>query len=203
MSEQDRFRYPEQFLADVLRKGARDEFGRRSENPTIFHRALVVAVDVVGGKLQNPKADGKLTQKVNGKQVDVPAIAGPPNPKNSIKARIISDGFDQFISDDNLRIFYPFLPDHVRVPIKPGEHVFVTFEDPRFEHGLWLWKVPGHEGANLVTGESTFIKSKGGSLAGKFPDAASVSKTDEEDLSTDEAAGESSLSSGRLTSLFS
>jgi hypothetical protein len=201
VAEQDKFRYPDQFLADLLRKGARDEIGHRSENPTIFHRALVIAVDVIGGKLQNPGASGKLVQKVAGKDIEVAAIAGPPNPMNSIKARIISDGFDQFINDDDLRIFYPFLPDHISVPVKPGEHVFVTFEDAAYQNGLWLWKVPGHQGINIVPGEKTFLKANNSKLSNLFPETSSASSPDE-DLATDEAAGESGIKSGRLTSLF-
>lgn len=198
----DRFTKPEIFLAELLRKSAQGSFHERDENVPFLHRASVVAVDVVGGKLENPKGDGKITHKFNGKSIDIPATIGPENPRNSIKARILTGGFDQFFNDDDLRVFWPFFSEHDTSPIKPGEHVYVVFEDSDFQHGLWINRIPGHEGNNFIRGESTFKSDSDDKLASKFPDSAGASSDDSDAFNTDKAAGESRVNNGYLTKLF-
>lgn len=197
----DKFRRPELFLSELLRKSAQGRFHEVDENVPFLHRAAVVAVDVVGGKLENPGGRGNVTHSFNGRTVDVPAINGPANPKNSLKARIISDGFDQFMGDENLRVFWPFFPEHNSIPVKPGEHVYVLFEDSDFQHGLWISKIPGHEGVNFVRGESKFTPSKSESKAELFDSSRSVASDDADQLNTDRSAGESKIDR-RLTKLF-
>ena len=199
----DRFRFPEQFFAEILKQNVREEIATKDENPTIFHTALVLAVDTVGGKLENPDGNGNFIQKVNGKNVTIKANVNPKNPRNSIKARILSDGFDQFIGDSDLRVFYPAMPEHISFPIKPGEHVLVFFTDSEYSHGLWLGKSPGHENVNYKAGENTFVKDSENSLSSKFPDLAAVQNSSDTDLATDEAASESFIKDNSLTSLFS
>lgn len=196
----DKFRFPELFLAEILQQTAREKIPDNSENPSIFKRALVVAVDVEGGKLQNSTGVGKLVHTVSGQSVEINSIIGPANPRNSIKARVLSDGFDQFLDDESLKIYYPLMPEHMAIPVKPGEHVLVLFEDENYENGWWISKVPGHEGVNFSQGEKLFIKDDNNKLSKLFPDTAAVAST-EEDVATDEAAGES-LPNGRLTKLF-
>jgi hypothetical protein len=193
----DRFKFPDQILAETLTQSAREQGASKSDNPSVFKRALVVAVDVQGGKLQNPGGTGELTHLINNRPVKIKAIEGPLNPRNSIKARIITDGLDQFFDDDSLRIFYPMQES---ASVKPGEHAIVMFEDSGGENGWWFGRVPGHEGANLALGEKSFSKAGQDSLASKFPDTAGAASP-EEDLATDEAAGDSPPG-GRLTSLF-
>jgi hypothetical protein len=192
----DRFKFPEQILAEILTRDAREQFADKGENPSVFKRALVVAVDVQGGKLQNPGGNGSLTHLVNNRPVQIKAIDGPKNPRNSIKARILSDGLDQFFDDDSLRVFYPMQES---ISVKPGEHALVLFEDSG-DTGWWFGRVPGHEGVNLAVGEKTFGKEAQDSLASKFPDTAAAAPP-EEDLATDEAAAEAPPG-GRLTNLF-
>lgn len=194
----DKFRRPELFLSEILRKGSQGLYSERDENSRVFYRALVVAVDVVGGRLENPDGSGRLTHVIDGRDVDVPATVGPPNPQNSVKARVITAGADQFITNDRLRVFWPFLPEHVSVPIKPGEHVYVMFEDEGFDHGLWVTKVPGHEGVNFVAGQSTFGRSSDTTLVSLFHGPPSSGQ----ELNTDAAASEVLRSDGRLASLF-
>lgn len=193
----DRFRFPDQILAEILTEGAREQGASKSDNPSVFKRALVVAVDVQGGKLQNPGGSGTLTHLINNRSIQIKAIDGPKNPRNSIKARIITDGGDQFIDDDSLRVFYPMQES---ASVKPGEHALVMFEDSGEESGWWFGRVPGHEGTNISLGEKAFIKDGQDSLANKFPETAGASPP-EEDLSTDAAAAEAPLG-GKLTSLF-
>lgn len=197
--DRDKFRRPELFLSELLRKGAQGSFSERDENSRVFFRALVVAVDVVGGRLENPGGDGKLTHVINGKSVDVPATVGPLNPMNSVKARVLTDGGDQFTTDNRLRVFWPFFPEHVSIPIKPGEHVYVLFEDEDFQHGLWFSKVSGHHGVNRKTGQSTYTKAEQG-LSGLFPETRSPSP--DPDLNTDADAGEVLASDNRLAKLM-
>lgn len=129
--------------------------------------------------------------------MEFPATFGPRNPRNSIKARIISDGQDQFFSTDEVGVYWPLMPEHVAVPVKPGEHVYVLFEDPDSEHGLWFGKVPGHEDVNDFAGRRSF--SPDSRLSHSFPDVRPSS--DDGALQTEEAASER-LASDRLSSLW-
>jgi len=166
----EKFRRPEQFLAELIAKSARGDLWDKSQNVQVWHRALVVAVDVIGGRLENPDGEGTVSHFMDGKNSEYPANVGPKNPRNSVKARIITKEFDQFFDDDSLRVFWPMFPEHDSIPIKPGEYVYVTFEDTNYEHGLWLGKVAGHENVNYFRGQDSF-KTEDSSLASKFPDS--------------------------------
>lgn len=196
----DKFVRPEQFLSELLRKGAQGRFREITENtPTIF-RAVVVAVDVKGGKLENPDGQGKVEHDLNGKKFDVPATVGPKNPRNSVKARLITDGLDQFVHDDELRVFWPLMPEHSQIPIKPGEYVYVMFEDEEMEHGLWISKVPGHEGLNLRKGQKELKDPGANALSNKFDDTQGLNSS-EEKLDSDKSATKSKPD-GNLKNLF-
>lgn len=140
----DRLRRPEILFLDFIRKGAKGAFLERGEGLRIIYRAEVVAVDSEGGKIENPEGKGSISI-VNsaGKSVKIDARVGPSNPKDSIKARILTDGHDKFANDENLKVFWPFLPESVTVPIAVGDKVMVLFEDEAQTHGLWIAKVPG------------------------------------------------------------
>lgn len=194
----EKFRKPELFFSEVIKKSARGSFVEKDENSRVFFRAVVAAVDVRGGLLENESGIGVVTHFIDGRSIDFRANIGPLNPKNSVKARILTDGFDQFVSDDRLRVFWPFFPEHVSVPVKPGEHVYVLFEDEGFEHGLWFSKVSGHESTNLFRGQDSFRNRSSESLASLFGQA-DVSQAE---LDTDLAAGESLSENDRLSSLF-
>jgi hypothetical protein len=186
---QDKFRRPEQFLSELLKKGAQGVFRESDEYTQFLFRAIVVAVDVNGGKIENPSGSGTLTHVMNSKSYDVKANVGPVNPKNSIKARIITDGFDQFVNDDRIRVFWPFFPEHISLPIKPGEHVYIIFEDQNYEHGLWVSKIPGHGNFNYYKGSDSFLPNDD-SLSSKFPDTAGANDGSDDKLNKDEDAAE-------------
>lgn len=197
----DRFRRPERFWDEFLRKGVKGLFMERDEVVPVLYRAVVVGVDTEGGKLENPSGTGQITHNFNGNTFDCPARHGPENPPNSVKARLITDGLDRFVTDEDLRVFWPFFPETSMVPIKPGEHVYVMFEDPQKIHGLWLSKVSGHTGVNYAPGEKTFVAPDQGSNLNKFPDTqAAVSSTDQPPKTNDDAAEQTS--GDRLTSKF-
>lgn len=194
----DKWRRPELFFSDILTKGSRQDYVTRDENLVVFYRALVVAVDIDGGQLENPNGDGGVKHKIGKQEINIPAIEGPKNPRNSIKARIITDGFDQFSDDESLKIFWPFFPENDALPIKPGEHVYVIFEDREFEHGLWLGKVSGHEGLNYYRGENSFEESNSQKLSSLYGDSP---PNNEEEKNTDVFAGEHFISKNK-NSLF-
>ena len=62
-------------------------------------------------------------------------------PPNSILARIVSNSQD--LRDSTPYIFYPFFSSHLQLPVKPGEQVFVIFEDLYlgFAAGYWLTRI--------------------------------------------------------------
>jgi hypothetical protein len=203
VSEQyrEKFRSPELFLAELIKGSAQGRLQARDENSHLLFRATVLAVDTTGGLLQNESATGTVTHSIDGHDVETRALPGLKNPRNSVKARIITDGFDQFMLDDRARVFWPFFPEHVAVPVKPGEHVYVIFEDREFEHGLWVTKVPGQENLNFFRGQDAFKGSAQSPLFSLFSDSAGVG-ADRSDLSTDVAAGESQSRGGDLFKLF-
>jgi hypothetical protein len=196
----DKFRRPELLLNEFLRKGAKGLFRERSEYAPVIFRALVLAVDVVGGQLENPQGTGQVSHEIDGNKYDVDAKIGPKNPQNSIKARVLTDGMDKFYSDENLKVFWPFFPQGVSIPIKPGEHVYVMFEDSDQKHGLWISKVSGHEGMNYAPGANFFVPVSSAPLASKFPDSANISS---EEKTYDKNSDAAETKSGtRLSSLF-
>jgi hypothetical protein len=196
----DAYRRPELFLADVIRKNALGSAGAL-DNFSFLHRAIVLAVDVQGGRLENPDGSGHVEHKRDGKTVAFQALRGPKNPPGALKARIITSGFDQFFSDADARVFWPLFYEHDSMPIKPGEHAYVMFEDAELKHGLWVCRVPGHEGANFVRGESQFAAGDPGSLTNLFSDTAAASRP-ADSLATDSAASERLASDQKLAGLF-
>lgn len=193
----ERFLRPEQILADIIEKGAKGLYLERGNSVPFLHRAIVVAVDVEGGKLENPQGTGTISHELSGKKFEVSANIGPLNPQNSVKARIITAGKDQFTHDDRLRVFWPFFPEHMSVPIKPGEYVYVLFEDENETHGLWVNKVPGHEGVNYARGRDFFINPANSSLANRFPDTSSSESSEDKDVLAAQCEPD-----GRLTKLY-
>jgi hypothetical protein len=150
----DKFRRPVIGFTETLINGANGTYRERGEYAQFMFKALVVAMDTQGGKLETPSGlpeGGSLWQQVeypNGKtdqyEVANPETGkvnvGPRNPKNSVKARIISNSVDDFVDDDDLRVYWPLLPG-VDNP-GAGEVVYVVFEDETMNHGLWLCRAP-------------------------------------------------------------
>ena len=66
-------------------------------------------------------------------------------PRNTIVGqKILSDG----TRSEPPMFFLPWLPSHLAVPCKPGEHVWVFLDAPdhkRTEIGWWAWKVVGFD----------------------------------------------------------
>jgi hypothetical protein len=148
----DWYRRPELILSELIKKEARGEKDRS------YYRAVVLAVDLEGGKLQNSDASGEVrVPQRTGENRTYKAIVGPPNPRGAVKARILTDGFDRLLDDDSLRVFWPMFPqDLAGIPATPGEHVYVVFEGEGTSNGLWISRVAGQESANSFDGKSSY-----------------------------------------------
>lgn len=174
----DWYRRPGMILAEIIQKAAIGD-----ERPAHYHRATVLAVDHKGGQLQNPEASGGMTVRDrDGRTRTFPAMTGPANPKGSVKARILTDGLDRLIADEDLRVFWPMLPqDQIGIPVSPGEHVYVVFEGEGLEHGLWISRVSGHESANSYKGSDSYSEPSAQRSAMDYfePNEPEYQKTDE------------------------
>lgn len=176
----ERFRRPVIGLTELIRKNQGGLFREKDEYTPFMFRALVIAVDVEGGKLENVngRPDGtRLEMSVRDRDGSVLArypitpTKGPRNPKNSVRARVVSGDLDQFIDDDNLRTYWPMFPGADNP--SPGELVYVVFEDSSYIHGLWLAKVPNNlvdDNANQIL-MSDALKDAHNSKITLYPDA--------------------------------
>jgi len=122
---------PDRIYSNLLKDYVEGRLG-----PSRFiYRAVVIKIDEQGGQFSGPDTDYD---------------EDPPNPPNSVKARIITDSIDAYTDDSDLTTFWPMNP-HDSMPIKEGEHIYVIFEDVgRKEVGLWLCRVSEHNGVNSL-----------------------------------------------------
>jgi hypothetical protein len=114
------------------------------DDKAVLYRAQVVGIDLVGGQLETNPA---------------------PNPPGSVKARILS--LDRYKTDDDLTVFWPMFPYDL-MPIKENEHVYVIFEDPEGEHGLWLSRIPEPNDVNKLNktlGSAKYTENASNNLA--------------------------------------
>lgn len=150
-------RNPERAFADLLLTHMRGDDQTRRH----YWRAVVLAVDTVGGQLENIQGNGSLTvTNRDGTTTTFQATVGPDNPKGSVKARILTDGYDRLLDDADVRTFWPMSPpDQVGMPVSPGEHVYVVFEDSLVgstEHGMWTARVAGQDSAGSFDGTDSY-----------------------------------------------
>jgi len=150
----DWYRRPELILGDLLVRAARGEHGPSRH----YHRAVVLAVDLEGGLLQNKDGSGGIdVTDRSGRSRHYGATVGPDNPRGSIKGRILTDGLDRLLDDADTRVFWPLLSaDQLSIPVSPGEHVYVVFEGTGMDHGVWVSRVPGQDSANSFKGTDSY-----------------------------------------------
>jgi len=172
-----KYRRPLVTFADVLRKEAAGQYVERGEYVPFMFRAYVYAVDTVGAMLENdqgetgPDLEQTVTDSQGTRSFNVKAALGPPNPPDSVKARIITNNMDQFLDDDDLRVYWPMFPG-LQNP-SPGELVYVVFEDSSMTHGLWVSKVPfdnRYDNPNLILQREVSELSVSDSIASSYPD---------------------------------
>lgn len=63
-------------------------------------------------------------------------------PTNSVLARLVNDSND--LGNPTSVILFPFFSSYMQMPIVPGEHVFVVYDDPSrrgTKIGYWLSRV--------------------------------------------------------------
>ena len=99
-----------------------------------FYRAVVVDVlnDV---NLYSAEELQVIQQEVENPGVLVSA------PRNSIVARVVTNAKDRRMSSSI--VLYPFLPPHLSLPVKSGEHVWIIFENEFTSRriGYWMWRI--------------------------------------------------------------
>ena len=139
---------PERILGNLLKDYAEG----RLDGHRVIYRASVVQIDNVGGQLETD----------------------PPNPRGSIKARIITDAYDAYTSIEDLGVFWPLFPFDL-LPVKESEHVYVIFEDPnKKDHGLWITRIPepnNVDNPNLTPGLRKFEQNSANEM-GSSPEKA-------------------------------
>jgi hypothetical protein len=176
-------RAPDIFLRELLKKYMQGRLRETSDFPQFLLRATVLAVDVDGGVLENPTGAGAYDAVVDGRQTKLKASIGPANPPNSLKCRLITDGLDRLQKDSDVGVFWPLLGEHMSSPAKVGEHVYVTFEDQYRVHGLWLCRVSGHVGANVVIGAQQLKPSEPNDANSNFDDGEEPARVTDSQLS--------------------
>jgi hypothetical protein len=160
----EKFRRPEMILSELIKKYARGEVAEEGGSTRFMYRAVVLAVDEEGGRLSGPQRNAARVEGVglDGRVRSYGTILGPVNPRNSAKVVVIDSGHDSFYSEDDARVVWPmFPPDQISMPVSPGEHVYVVFEDASFGHGLWMFRVSGHDSANFMPGSEYYGSSSG------------------------------------------
>jgi hypothetical protein len=179
----EKFRRPSISFNETLKKGGSGAYVERGDFVPFMFRAVVIAADLEGGKLEtpdgNPSNGVRLVEQVIGPSNEVIAsytidpTVGPYNPKNSVRARIIAGNADLFTDDDQLRTFWPLFPG-VDNP-SAGEPVYVTFEDEDMLHGLWICKCPTNiedETPNQTLMSQIAAQVTSLPLTDRFPDTA-------------------------------
>lgn len=82
-------------------------------------------------------------------------------PRNSIVARVISGAADK--RNSTINVFYPAM-SHTHQPLKPGEQVWVFFEDPQTsDQGFWLSRIAEPvdiDDPNFTHGDRKFIDQR-------------------------------------------
>lgn len=95
----------------------------------ILYRAVVVDV------IYDPQAQMKELMSVFGENLSNASLLTVA-PQNSVIARLVSDAADK--RNQTPSIFYPMF-SHIHQPIKPGERIWVVFEDPDMSRDLGFW----------------------------------------------------------------
>ncbi len=133
---------PERILSNLIN----DYVDGELDDKRFLLRASVVEIDTVGGQFE----------------------VNPPNPKNSIKARVISQNFNANTDNEDLPVFYPLFPYLVQ-PVKEKEHIYVIFEDDACQNGLWLTRIAeplNVDNDNYVAGAAKYAAEPDNEISG-------------------------------------
>lgn len=120
-----------------------------------FCRAVVVDVVFDPDSLTSEQLSGYKAKVSNPELID-------NIPRDSVIARIVSNAKDR--RDSKAIVCYPFFPQHLALPIKPGEQVWVMFEKPdeSIRQGFWMCRItePGHvDDVNFTHADRKYSKA--------------------------------------------
>lgn len=125
--------------------------------PSTFVRYIILEVITDPGAIDKTKLS-HYEHTLGVSNIAQAAVA----PRNSIIARPVMNGAE---SGMKAMVLYPFFPPHLSLPAKPGEHVWVMFENPdatSTEIGYWMCRiVQPHfvEDVNYTHADRQFDKS--------------------------------------------
>lgn len=123
---------------DKLRDRSLLEHGSKTDLP-IFYRYVIIETISDPSIIDAVKLD-YWERDLNVSNIKHATVA----PRNSVIARRIVTNASTH--SENVMILYPFMPQHLAMPSKPGEIVWVTFEHQsgtKNDLGYWLWKIVG------------------------------------------------------------
>lgn len=110
-------------------------------DPTVHYPSMyrAIAVEVLSNRfVLDDDSIASLSSAYDVSQSDL-ALA----PINSIIGRVITRGRDHFNKTHG--VFFPLLSPHVSLPVKPGEQVWIVYEDPyaSTDVGYWISRIHG------------------------------------------------------------
>lgn len=125
---------------------------RRQGQFPILRRAVVIEIFNDPILISNDKRNEYIDILSNSEYVGV-------IPKNAIIGQMISGG--DGLGTQTFKIFFPLFPPHIAMPLKPGEQVFVIFEDPFLDSdfGFYTGRIPegiGVDDINYTHGERRY-----------------------------------------------
>lgn len=102
----------------------------------VINRAVVIET-LNDPSLRDEEDDKEIIEKLRNKSDYFIA------PRNSIICRITTDQRGKVENSDY--VCYPFFSSHLMMPVKPGEHVWILFEQPNaiMVRPFWLSRIPG------------------------------------------------------------
>lgn len=129
----------------------------------VLYRAVVVDV------IYDPHAQLKELMDAYGENLSNASLLTVA-PYNSVIARLVSDAADK--RNQTPSIFYPMF-SHIHQPIKPGERVWVMFEDPDMSRdiGFWVSRVVERsdiDDPNFTHADRAFIDQQSPSTIDRF-----------------------------------
>jgi len=123
-------------VRDELRQRSSLEHGTRTDLP-IFYRYVILDVIADPSIIDKTKLD-YWENDLGVSNIQHAQFA----PRNSIIAKRAQNNNTTIV--EQTMVLYPFLPSHISLPSKPGEHVWVMFEDPsgtKNDIGYWMWRI--------------------------------------------------------------
>lgn len=130
---------------EKLRNRAETEHGSRADLPTLYRYVVLETIFdphiIDATKIEYWENDLGVSNIKH-------AIVAP---RNAIIARRVAN--NNSTHSGTVMVLYPFMPPNLAMPCKPGEHVWVVFEDQmgtKNDLGYWMWRIVGPQHAEDV-----------------------------------------------------